>query len=173
MSALRALSRFIDGLNDRVGRAVAWLTTAMVLLTAYDTVMRYGFQKGSIALQELEWHLFGLIFLLGAAYTLKEDAHVRVDILYTRFNERQRAWINLVGTLIALLPFCALVIWSTKNFVLNSWGMREFSPDPGGLPARYALKAMIPLGFFLLALQGVSEAVKSLLVVLGREARHG
>lgn len=173
MTALRLLSRFIDGVNDRVGKATAWLTTGMVLLTAYDTIMRYGFQKGSIALQELEWHLFGFIFLVAAGYTLKEDAHVRVDIFYTRLNERQRAWVNLVGTCVALLPFCTLVIWSTKNFVLNSWNMGEFSPDPGGLPARYVLKAMIPVGFFLIALQGVSEAAKAILVLTGKEARRG
>jgi len=173
MTALRALSRFIDGVNDRVGKTTAWLTTGMVLLTAYDTFMRYGFQKGNIALQELEWHLFGVIFLLAAGYTLKEDAHVRVDIFYTRLDERKRAWVNLVGTCIALLPFCALVIWSTKNFVLNSWGMREFSPDPGGLPARYVLKAMIPLGFALIALQGVSEAAKAILVLTKKEAHRG
>jgi TRAP-type mannitol/chloroaromatic compound transport system permease small subunit len=173
MNALRILSRAIDQLNDRIGRATAWMTTGMVLLTAYDTFMRYGFQRGNIGLQELEWHLFGAVFLLGAGYTLKEDAHVRVDIFYTRLNERKRAWINLVGSLIALLPFCALVIWSTKAFVLNSWAIREFSPDPGGLPARYVLKALIPVGFFLVALQGVSEAVKSFLIIAGKEARHG
>lgn len=173
MTALRAVARFIDALNDRVGRGTAWLTTGMVLLTAYDTIMRYGLQRGSIALQELEWHLFGVVFLLGAGYTLKEDAHVRVDIFYNRFGARPRAWVNLIGALVALLPFCALVIWSTRNFVLNSWNIREFSPDPGGLPARYVLKAMIPLGFFLVALQGVSEAVKSLGVLTGKEPRRG
>lgn len=173
MNALRTISRAIDQINDRVGRATAWLTTAMVLLTAYDTFMRYGFQRGNIGLQELEWHLFGAVFLLAAGYTLKEDAHVRVDIFYTRMNARSRAWINLVGTLIALLPFCALVIWSTKAFVLNSWSIREFSPDPGGLPARYILKACIPVGFAFIALQGVSEALKSLLILAGKEATDG
>ncbi len=161
MGLLDSLAQRIDRLNDGVGRAVSWLTTGMVLLTAYDTIMRYGFQHGNIALQELEWHLFGVVFLIGAAYTLKEDAHVRVDIIYARLDERKRAWINLIGSLIALIPFTILVIWCTKMFVMNSWAVRETSPDPGGLPARYALKAMIPLGFVLLLLQGVSEAAKS------------
>ncbi|GAB6064197.1 TRAP transporter large permease subunit [Deferrisoma palaeochoriense] len=161
MGPLDALARGIDRLNDGVGRAVSWLTTGMVLLTAYDTIMRYGFQHGNIALQELEWHLFGIVFLIGAAYTLKEDGHVRVDIIYAKLDERKRAWINLIGSLIALIPFAILVIWCTKMFVMNSWAVRETSPDPGGLPARYALKAMIPLGFLLLLLQGVAEAIKN------------
>lgn len=173
MNILRNISRLIDSLNDRVGRGVAWLTTGMVVLTAYDTIMRYGFQKGSVGLQELEWHLFGVVFLIGAGYTLKDDAHVRVDIFYARLDERKRAWINLVGSFIALIPFCLLVIWANRGFVENSWAVREISPDPGGLPARYALKAMIPLGFFLIALQGLSEAIKSLLVIKGNEVDRG
>ncbi len=161
MELLRRTARAIDRLNEGVGRSVSWLTTGMVLLTAYDTIMRYGFQHGNIALQELEWHLFGVVFLIGAAYTLKEDAHVRVDIIYAKLDERKRAWINLIGALIALIPFSILVIYATKDFVLNSWAVRETSPDPGGLPARYILKAMIPLGFFLLLLQGVAEAARN------------
>jgi TRAP-type mannitol/chloroaromatic compound transport system permease small subunit len=173
MNVLRGISRLIDGLSDRVGRAVAWLATGLVVLTAYDTIMRYGFQRGNVALQELEWHVFAIIFLIGAGYTLKEDAHVRVDIIYARLDERKRAWINLVGTLIALIPFCLLVMWSTKGFVENSWAVRETTPDPGGLPARYILKAIIPLGFFFLALQGVAEAIKSFLVIKGEEVDRG
>ncbi|GAB4281677.1 MAG: TRAP transporter small permease subunit [Deferrisomatales bacterium] len=169
MAALRRVQRLIDGINERIGRAVSWLTTGMVVLTAYDTIMRYGFQHGNIALQELEWHLFAIVFLVGAGYTLKEDAHVRVDIFYARLDERKRAWINLVGSLIALIPFCILVIWATKGFVENSWAVRETSPDPGGLPARYALKAMIPLGFLLVGLQGIAEAIRSYLIIRGKE----
>ncbi len=161
MQLLDAVARSIDTINDRVGRGVSWLATGLVLLTAYDTIMRYGFQHGNIGLQELEWHLFGVIFLLGAAYTFKEDAHVRVDIFYARAGGRTQAWINLIGCLIALIPFALLVVWCTKQFVLNSWAVRETSPDPGGLPARYILKAMIPGGFLLLGLQGVAEAIRS------------
>jgi len=171
MNLLHALSRLFDRINEAAGRVVSWLTLAMVAVTAYDTIMRYGFQRGNIGLQELEWHLFGIVFLIGAGYTLKADAHVRVDIFYARLGERGRAWINLVGVFVALLPFCALVLWCTRGFVENSWSIREFSPDPGGLPARYVMKAMIPLGFMLVALQGISEAVKSLRVLSRREDR--
>ncbi len=174
MGALRRCSRFIDTLNDRIGRAVSWLTGAMVLLTAYDTVMRYAFKKGSVGLQELEWHLFAIVFLVGAGYTLKEDAHVRVDIFYAGWSQRTRAWVNLIGTAVALVPFCLLILWATQGFIANSWAVREISPDPGGLPARYALKAMIPLGFFLVLLQGISEAIKALLTLRNdQEASHG
>lgn len=173
MGVLRAISRWIDVLNDWVGRSVSWLTTGMVVLTAYDTIMRYGFNRGNVGLQELEWHLFGIVFLVGAGYTLKEDAHVRVDIFYARLSQRGQAWINLVGSIIALIPFCILVMWAAWGFLANSWAVREMSPDPGGLPARYALKAMIPLGFFLIGLQGISEGIKSLLKILGRSEEVG
>ncbi|MHB8763541.1 MAG: TRAP transporter small permease subunit [Deferrisomatales bacterium] len=174
MEGLRNLSRAIDRLNDWIGRSVSWLTGAMVALTAYDTIVRYGFNRGSVGLQELEWHLFAVVFLVGAGYTLKEDAHVRVDIFYARLDERRRAWINLVGVFLALVPFCLLVMWSSQQFVANSWAVGETSPDPGGLPARYALKAMIPLGFALILLQGASEAIKSALILRkSKEASHG
>ncbi len=169
MNALRRISHLIDSLNERVGRSVSWLATGMVVLTTYDTIMRYGFNHGNVGLQELEWHLFAIVFLVGAGYTLKADAHVRVDIFYARLAGRKQAWVNLVGTFIALIPFCVLVMWATWGFLSNSWGVRETSPDPGGLPARYALKAMIPLGFFLIALQGLSEAIKSFFVIRREE----
>lgn len=173
MTFLRHISRLIDRLNDLVGRGVSWLTTGMVVLTAYDTIMRYGFNRGSVGLQELEWHLFAVVFLVGAGYTLKEDAHVRVDVFYARLDERKRAWINLVGVFVALIPFCLLVMFATKGFVASSWAVRETSPDPGGLQARYILKAMIPLGFFLIGLQGISEAIKSLLIIAGKREEAG
>ncbi|MFQ5469873.1 MAG: TRAP transporter small permease subunit [Gammaproteobacteria bacterium] len=125
--------------------------------------MRYLFQSGSVALQELEWHLFSLIFLLGAAYTLKHDEHVRVDVIYQGrlMNDKRRAWVNLVGGLFFLLPFCLLIITSSEPFVTNSFSMSEGSPDPGGLTHRFLLKAAIPLGFFLVALQGISSIIRS------------
>ncbi|HDS15280.1 MAG TPA: TRAP transporter small permease subunit [Proteobacteria bacterium] len=169
MNILLKLSKLIDKLNERIGLGVAWLTTVLVLVVVYDVIMRYGFKKGSIAMQELEWHLFAVIFLIGAAYTLKKDAHVRVDIIYTRLGRKQKAWIDLIGTFIFLLPFAIIVIYSTQGFIANSWAAREVSPDPGGLPARYILKAMIPAGFVLLIIQGISQAIKNLLVILGRE----
>ncbi len=173
MKFLEILARWIDRLTEWSGVLVSWLTTVMVLTVFYDTVMRYAFKKGNVAIQELEWHLFSVIFLVGAAYALKNDAHVRVDILFTRFNKKTKAWIDLIGTLVFLIPFAVMVIYSTENFIVNSWAVREVSPDPGGLPARYVLKAMIPLGFLLLILQGISKAVRNLFVVSGIEMEGG
>ena len=167
MGVLDRFAGWIDGISHIIGRFTGWLTTLMVGVVFYDTVMRYAFNRGNVALQELEWHLFALIFLIGAADTLKQGGHVRVDILYLRFSKRTRAWIDLVGTLVLLIPFSIMIILSTQKFIHNSWVVREVSPDPGGLPARYLLKAMIPTGFALLILQGISEAVKNLLYLLG------
>lgn len=169
---LDAASRHIDRFNDRVGRLVSWLVIAMVLLVSYDVTMRYLFLSGSVGLQELEWHLFSVIFLLGAAYTLRHEDHVRLDLFYqSRFmNDYRRAWVNLIGSLFFLIPFCALIIVSSVPFVQQSFMHMEGSPDPGGLPWRWLLKTAIPLGFALLILQGVAEAAKSLHRILERSS---
>lgn len=167
---LKQLANGIDRFNEAVGRALSWLVLALTLLVAYDVTMRYFFQSGSIAIQELEWHLFSLIFLLGAAYTLKHDAHVRLDLFYkSRFMDaRRRAWVNLAGSLLFLIPFCVLVAVSAWPFVSQAYLFAEGSPDPGGLPFRWILKAAIPLGFLLLVAQGLAEALKNLAVLLDR-----
>ncbi|MEX2524161.1 MAG: TRAP transporter small permease subunit [Gammaproteobacteria bacterium] len=169
---LNTLSRCIDRLNAAIGRLISWLVLMLVLLVSYDVTMRYAFQSGSVALQELEWHLFSFIFLLGAAYTLQHNDHVRLDLFYqSRFmNDLRRAWVNLLGTVCFLIPFCVLIIISAAPFVEQAFVHMEGSPDPGGLPWRWILKSAIPLGFGLLILQGVSDAIKSLQIIL--EARQ-
>ncbi|VAW85972.1 TRAP dicarboxylate transporter, DctQ subunit, unknown substrate 6 [hydrothermal vent metagenome] len=163
LARLVRLARGIECFAEWSGRCVSWLTLALVLLVSYDVTMRYLFQDGSVALQELEWHIFALIFLLGAAYTLKHDEHVRVDLIYHArwMSERRRAWVDLFGTLFFLLPFCILIIVSAWPFVENSYELNEHSPDPGGLPYRYLIKMMIPLCFVLLAVQGVAIIIRS------------
>lgn len=153
------------------GRLIAWLVLAMVLVVGYDVAMRYLFQSGSVALQEIEWHLFALLFLLGSAYTFKHDGHVRVDIFYKSrwMNKRRRAWLDLFGGIILLTPFCLLVIFSSFPFVENSFVMGEGSPDPGGLPWRYLLKAAIPMGFFLVLLQGVAHMLRCVVYLVNAE----
>ena len=154
-----------DKINNKLGSTASWLVVVLILIITYDVIVRYLFQSSSVAMQELEWHLFAIIFLLSAGYTLKIDDHVRVDVFYSRFSEKKQAWINLLGTLFFLIPFCVLLIISSENFVLISFKVGETSPDAGGLPARYILKALIPISFFFLLLQGIALAFKSIIKI--------
>lgn len=168
------LIHFADRLSlvaEHTGRAVAWLALLLVLLVCYDVAMRYVFRSGSIGAQELAWHLYALLFLLGAAYTLKHDGHVRVDIIYQRLPLSARAWIDLAGALFFLLPLCVLVIATSVPFAYQAFVHAEGSPDVGGLPYRFLLKSAIPLGFALLALQGVAQAVASFAALTGGRVR--
>lgn len=152
----------IDQLVKLIGRTTSWLSALLVLVIIVDVTLRYIFSITSAASFEFEWHLFALIFLLGAAWTLQEDKHVRVDVFYQRFSKKTQGWINLIGSLVLLLPFCVVAFYESLSFVESSWAVKETSPDPGGLPARYLIKGAIPVGFLLLGLQGVSEVLKSL-----------
>jgi TRAP-type mannitol/chloroaromatic compound transport system permease small subunit len=131
--------------------------------------MRYLFNSSSIAIYELEWHIFSLIFLLAAGFALKHDKHVRVDVFYSRFPEKTKAWVNLTATILLLFPFCLILITEGFDFVSNSFRESESSPDPGGLPARYLIKAAIPVGIGLLFIQAVSLVCQSLLVLIQPE----
>lgn len=169
MTRLIAFARLLDAVAERTGRVVSWLALVLTALTAYDVFARYLFHAGSVALQEAEWHVFAVLFLLAAAYTLKHDAHVRVDVFYGRLGPRGKGIVDLIGTLVFLLPFSALLIWTSLSFVSLSWEMGESSADPGGLPYRWALKGMIPAGFALVALQGIGLACRSLVAVITGE----
>ena len=162
MSFLLSIARLIEGISEYSGRAVSWLTSILVILIGYDVTMRYAFNRTSIAIFEWEWHLYALIFLLGAAFTLKHDKHVRVDVFYSQFSPRRKAWINLLGTLFWLLPIAYLIAWAGWKFTLNSFAIGESSPDPGGLPMRYLIKAAIPTGFGLLFLQGLAWVIRAI-----------
>lgn len=158
--------RFVDRLTDRLGRFVSWLVLLMVLIGAYNAIVRYlgrftGTNLSSNLYLELQWYLFSLIFLLGAGYALKENAHVRVDVIYGRLGRRARAWINVIGSVFMLIPFCVFVLWVSWPAIRNSWAIREVSPDPGGLP-RYPLKTVIIVCFVLLLAQGTAELLKEL-----------
>lgn len=173
MSALLRLSRGIDALNRAVGRAAAWLTFAMVLMGSFNALARYfdraaGGGLSSNAFVEGQWYLFSLVFLLGAPHALRAGAHVRVDVLYGRLPERGKHWIDLLGGLLFTIPFCAFALWISWPAVRESWVIREVSPDPGGLP-RWPIKAVVPLAFALLLLQGVSETIRRAAALAGRE----
>ena len=168
---LNQLSVRLEQFSECTGKLVSWLVLVMVLLVSYDVAMRYFFQSGSVALQEMEWHLFSLIFLIGASYTLKHDDHVRLDLFYkSKFmDDRRRAWVDLFGSIFLLIPFCILIISSAWPFVVQSYIHLEGSPDSGGLPYRWILKASIPLGFTFLLLQGIADIVKNLSTLLGKD----
>ena len=170
MHFLRAYVSFATRLNERIGVAVSWLTTVLVAVVCYDVFTRYLLKSSLVAVQELEWHLFAVIFLLGAAYTLKHGKHVRVDVFYNRFSAKTRAWVDFAGSLLFLIPFCLVAIWCSRTFVISAYVIGEGSPDPGGLPARFILKAAIPVGFFLLTIQGLALASDSLLKIAGSQA---
>lgn len=173
---LKIASR-IDRFNSWVGRGVYWLTLVMVILGAYNAVARYvdratGWGLSSNTYIELQWYLFSMVFLLGAAYALKTDSHVRVDVFYGRLSARGKAWVNVLGTVLFLFPFCILMLIMSWPFVVNSWSVWEMSPDPGGLP-RYPIKAMIPLAFVLLILQGISMLIQQSAVLMGENVLLG
>lgn len=147
--------------------ALAGLAMILLLFNVfYDVIMRYAFNDVSIAMQELEWHLFSIAFLLGIPYALHENSHVRVDILYDRWTPRTQAWINLFGAVVFILPFIVLVTFFSFNFALDAYEMGEGSGDPGGLPHRWLIKGMIPLSFVLIGLVSLGLITRSWLVLL-------
>jgi len=150
----------IDTLSEYIGRITALALILLTLLIVYDALSRYLFHSGSIALQELEWHLFDLIILLGISYALKEGAHVRVDIFYAHFTARTQAIVNVLSQLFFILPFSILIIYVGFDFVMQSFMQLEGSCDPGGLPYRYLIKSVMIISFAFVILQSVSELIK-------------
>jgi len=164
---LQQLARALDGIAEVTGRIVSWLTLAMVIVTCVVVVLRYVFNTGWIALQESVTYLHAMVFMLCAAYTLKHDAHVRVDIFYQRWSPRTRAWIDLLGTLLLLAPVCIFILVTSLDYVSLSWSIHEGSREAGGLNGVYLLKTAIPLMAFLLLLQGCAQAIHCLLTITG------
>ena len=160
--------RIIDHLNNAIGRSISWLTLAMVIVTFLVVVLRYAFSIGWIAMQDSIIYLHALVFMLGSAYTLKQNGHVRVDIFYEKMGPRSRAWIDLLGTIFLLIPFCLFTIAISWNYVSLSWSLLEGSRDAGGLPAVFLLKTTIPVMAVLLMLQGIAQALRSVLLLSGR-----
>lgn len=169
MQTLLRLAGLIDTLNERVGRAVLWLIGLTTAISAGNAIARYGFNASSNAWLEIQWYLFGAIFLLGAGYTLKHNGHVRIDVLHGRLSARAQAWIDLAGGLLFLLPFCVLMLMLSWPGFVESLARGEVSPDAGGL-VRWPVRLLIPLGFALLALQGIAEVIKRAAVLRGKLA---
>lgn len=161
MSGLARTADAIDGIVDRIGQLSALAVAALVVVMAGNVLLRYGFSLGSVWAQELEWHLMSPIALIGAAYALRHGEHVRVDVLYAGFSERNKALVDTLAG-VAGIVVCVLVIQLSWRYVMQSWGQGEGSANPGGIPARYILKAFIPAGFALLLLQFVAETLRSI-----------
>ena len=162
---LKNLVRIIDSITEYTGKVIAWLTLLIVILTFLIVLLRYGFSLGWIAMQESVLYAHGAIFMLGAAYTLKHDAHVRVDIFYQKFNQKQKAFVNLFGSLFLLMPVCVFIFYVSIDYVLLSWEILESSKEPGGLPAVYLNKSLILLLVITLILQGMAEIARNILII--------
>jgi len=162
---LDKLERIYNKFSDYIGYLTGILMILMMINVFYDVVMRYFFNTGNIAFQEFEWHLFSMIFLLGISYALKEEGHVRVDVIYDRLSPSTKAKINIVGTFVFLIPFSLLIAFGSIAFVMEAYHTGEISGDPGGLTHRWLIKAFVPASFFLLALNSVGYIVTNLCVL--------
>jgi TRAP-type mannitol/chloroaromatic compound transport system permease small subunit len=167
MDALLKFSRFVDALNEKIGLVANWLVLAACVISAGNALMRYGFSLSSNAWLEIQWYLFAGIVMLGASHTLRVNEHVRVDVLYARYGERARLWLDLAGGVLFLLPMAAIIGWLSWPLFVNSWEIGEVSGNAGGL-LRWPVKILIPIGFLLLTLQGLSEVIKRAAALAGR-----
>jgi len=166
MKFLLALSRVIDALNERVGHATGWLVLAAVLVSAGNAAVRYSFNLSSNAWLEIQWYLFSAVFLLGAGYTLKRNEHVRIDVIAGKLSRRAQAWVDILGALLFLLPMAVIIMVLSWPLFMQAYTGHEISSDAGGL-IRWPVKLLIPAGFALLVLQGISEIIKRVAFLRG------
>ena len=170
---IRGLGAVADGLDaviDRIGRVTGWCSFAIVLVMAFNVLLRYFFRTGSVASQELEWHLMAPICMLGLSYAILKDGHVQVDILYGRFPERVQRIIQFISTVLVVVVIAILLKLSIP-YVMQSYNIGEQSPDPGGLPHRWILKSMLPLGFGLLLIQSIAAMLRALIPIIDPSAQ--
>lgn len=166
MGTLLGLSRLIDGLNERVGRVFYWLILAAVLVSSANATVRYIFSTSSNAWLELQWYLFSAVFILCAGYTLKQNQHIRIDIVFGRYPKRVQIWIDILGGLLCLLPMTLVIMSLSWPIFIDSFQRQEMSLNAGGL-LKWPFKLIVPVGFFLLALQGLSEVIKRIGFLMG------
>ena len=159
---LNTIEKFIARVVDFVGQLTCVLLVLMVLNVSFDVMMRYVFHNSSVGMQELEWHLFAVVILLGVAVALKDEGHVRVDFLYDTFSVRKKAVINILGTIFFLIPVALLIFFGSFEFVRDSWEIGEISEDPGGLPYRWLIKGMIPVSFGFLLFSAVGYILQNI-----------
>lgn len=168
-----ALSRRIDPLVVQIGRFTSWLWVLLLIIIVLNVVLRYAFGEGRIEFEEIQWHLYSGGFLLGLAYAYQADSHIRVDVLYERFPPRRKAWVEFYGILLLVLPFVILILYFSIPFVWQSFELSEVSQAPGGLPYRWAIKALLPLSFLLLLLSACSRLSQVWAFLFSRESHAG
>lgn len=166
MQFLLKISRAIDALNETIGRGVIWLVLVMVLVSTANAISRYLFSISSNAWLELQWYLFAVVFLLCAGYTFLHNEHIRIDVVVSHFSARTRACIDIFGTVFFLLPVTLYIMWLSWPIFMNAWTSQEMSSNAGGL-IRWPARLVVPVGFFLLSLQGISELIKRIAFLLG------
>jgi TRAP-type mannitol/chloroaromatic compound transport system permease small subunit len=166
MKMLLAVSRGIDALNESIGRLVYWLVLVMVLVSAGNATSRYALSIASNAWLELQWYLFAAVFLLCSGYTLRHNEHIRIDVVSGHLSRRAQMWVDIFGTLFFLLPMTVFVTWLSWPIFMNAWNSNEISGSAGGL-IRWPARLLVPAGFFLLSLQGVSELIKRIAFLKG------
>ncbi|MFC7736830.1 TRAP transporter small permease subunit [Roseomonas sp. GCM10028921] len=166
MKPLLAFSRVVDDINTRIGWLADWMTLFACAISAGNAFIRYGISYSSNAWLEVQWYLFAGMVMLGASYTLFRNEHVRVDILYGNMSERMRLWVDILGIIVFLLPAMILLAWMTWPFFLDSWQRGETSQNAGGL-IRWPVKLILPVGFALITLQGISELIKRIALLRG------
>ena len=159
MRSLLAFSALIDALNEKIGNICNWLVLLACVVSAGNAMVRYAYDTSSNAWLEIQWYMFAVIVMLGASYTMKRNEHVRVDLFYMTLSRRGQLWIDILGALVFLLPTCAILAWLSWPFFMQSFNVYEHSSNAGGL-LRWPIKLVLPVGFALVALQGVSELIK-------------
>ncbi|WP_106791766.1 TRAP transporter small permease subunit [Aquimarina sp. Aq78] len=165
---MQKIINFLDRVGEKIGVLVSWVATLLAIIIGLDVIIRYVFKFTYVWMIEIEIYLFGMIFLLASGYTFKYEKHVRVDVFYTKLSRKGKAWVDLLGGALLLIPWCYVVIVSSWYYGLSSFMIGESSPQPGGLPALYILKFCITLGFVFLLLQGISHMLKSIQIIFNK-----
>jgi TRAP-type mannitol/chloroaromatic compound transport system permease small subunit len=166
MNTLLRFSAAVDALNEWIGKGVAWFGLAAVIICTVNAIVRYTVNMSSNAWLEAQWYLNAAVFMMVAAWTLRRNEHVRIDVLFGKYPQRVQAWVDIIGGLVALLPVSIIIAWYSWPSLVNSYEINEYSSDPGGL-IRWPMRLLVPIAFAFLALQGVSEIIKRVAFLKG------
>jgi len=173
MELLKRAIALGEGINEWIGKVVVTSAVMLFILVIFSNViLRYVFNTSFVFMSELEWHIFAFVFLMGAGYTLLHEGHVRVDIFYSLMDRKKKALVNFIGVFLFLIPSCYVVLTTTIPWAIVSYQIGEVSINPGGIPARFIIKAVLPLGYFLMLIQGLILGIKSVYILMGKPLDH-